>query len=167
MAVSVRSSILRASAVVRQVERAARAHRVDETDQHGPPIVVHEIFERLVRDVVLEERAIVRVQHVLLDAPPDLRRDALAHVVAHVERALATHADLPVQHDDLAIVAEEQVVEAKIAVDHGPRPSAVFRQFSAAFTKVVPAARTIADLVRAPHVAEAVQARIVDRELMA
>ena len=39
-----------------------------------------------------------------------------------------------------------------------------------AFTKVVRVARTIADLegserVRAPHVAEAIQARIVDREL--
>jgi magnesium chelatase family protein len=41
-----------------------------------------------------------------------------------------------------------------------------------AFTKVVRVARTIADLegserVRAPHVAEAIQGRIVDRELMA
>jgi magnesium chelatase family protein len=41
-----------------------------------------------------------------------------------------------------------------------------------AFTKVLRVARTVADLegsgdVRAPHVAEAIQARLVDRELIA
>jgi magnesium chelatase family protein len=128
---------------------------LDRLDVHVglPPVDVRS----LVSGTVGESSATVRARVVSARAAQSARTAAGATRAAY-------NAALPPR--DLAQVAPLDAASRKLVAEAVERLGLSAR----AFAKVVRVARTIADLegearVRAPHVAEAVQARIMDREM--
>jgi hypothetical protein len=106
------------------IHSRTRNHGIHETVETHQPVCLPEILPITVLNTSLEQVVVVERQEVCLLGVTVLYAETLGEKIAQVENAWPTQDNLPVENSQQGrshSVAEEQVVETKVAVCEGLR----------------------------------------------